>query len=621
MGTALTCFLNKKSRFGNMAGDFSFNSEVRFDKNALNNAALRRSRSFQVMIFLVLVTTLVTLPVFRLAELQLVQGAYNRQRAENNRIRPVSVAANRGQILDRSGKIFAANRVSRSVYLWPKERSPQQWRETAAALSPIVNVPADEIVQKIDKGGYKSALPVRISKDIDVATFVALGEQANNLRGVEIRVESSRDYPNQQLAAHLLGYVGEATLGELKANPEYPMGMIVGQMGVEKLANKTLEGVWGNRLIEVNAKGEEIQDLGVKDPVPGKPVQLTLDLDMQKAAEKALGERLGAVVAIDVKTGGLLTLASWPTFDPNIFTRKVTQKEWDRLQGPEKPFLNRAVQGYPVGSTFKIVTAVAGMESGKFSPDSTLGTSSSITIGGISFNEHSGGYGVIGFRDALAYSSNTFFYQVGMAAGPEQMSKWAKEMGIGGSINLDLLGLDAANHGQVPTPAMKTKMYGEDWYVGDTVTMAIGQGLVLCTPLELAVMVSTVANGGWRVQPHLLASQTDTPITKKVKTAIKPDTLKVVRQGLIDVVQKGTGRRMNDGTIPLSGGKTGTVEMPGRPDNSMYVGFAPADKPEVAIAVIVEGGGFGSVSAAPIAQEVFRTYFQKQGFKPTKKPE
>ncbi|MBD1830576.1 penicillin-binding protein 2 [Microcoleus vaginatus GB1-A2] len=603
-----------------MAGDFSFNSKIRFDKKGLDNPARQGSRSTQVMIFLLLVTTLVTLPIFRLAELQLVQGAYNRQRAENNRIRPVSVAANRGQILDRNGKIFAASRVSRSVYVWPKERSAKDWQEIADTLGPIVKLPAAEIIKKIDAAGYRSALPVRISKDIDVGTFVALGEQANTLRGVEIRVESSRDNPNQQLAAHLLGYVGEATLDQLKANPAYPMGMIVGQMGVEKLANSTLEGVWGNRLIEVNAKGEEIQDLGVKDPIPGKPVQLTLDLDMQKTAEKALGDRLGAVVAIDVKTGALLTMASWPTFDPNIFTRKVSQKEWERLQGPEKPFLNRAVQGYPVGSTFKIVTAIAGMESGKFSPDSTLVSSSSINIGGISFNEHGAGYGTIGFRDALAYSSNTFFYQVGMAAGPEEMAKWAKKMGIGGTINLDILGIDGANHGQVPIPAEKNKMYDEDWYVGDTVTMAIGQGLVLCTPLELAVMVSTVANGGWRVQPHLLASQTNTPITQKVQTGIKPATLNVVKQGLIDVVKKGTGRGLNDGTIPLSAGKTGTVEMPGHPDNSMYVGFAPADKPEVAIAVIVEGGGYGAVSAAPIAQEVFKTYFQKQGFKPTNKP-
>lgn len=600
-----------------MAGEFSFNTQIRFfDKAAMQNAALRRDRLFKGIFLMMLVTTLLSANTYRLVQLQLVQGHALRQRAENNRIRFLPVASNRGQILDRNGKIIAASRVSRSVYLWPKEQPAEKWPETVAWLGSILKIPPADILKKLESSGFQSALPIRITQNISASTFIALSEQADSLRGVEIRPESSRDYPHGATAAHILGYIGEATEEQLKKHPEYPMGMIVGQMGIERLANPTLEGVWGNRLIEVNARGEEIQELGVSNPVAGKPVQLTLDVDMQKAAEKALGERLGAVVAVDVKTGAILTMASWPTFEPNIFTTKVTKKEWERLQGPDKPFLNRAVQGYPVGSTFKIVTAVAGMQSGKFSPDSVLGTAAAIVIGGIAFHEHSGGYGVIGFRDALAYSSNTFFYQVGVAAGAEQISKWGRELGIGGSINLELLGLDGANHGQIPTPEMKKKLYGEDWYVGDTVTMAIGQGLVLVTPLELAVMVSTVANGGVRVQPHLLASQTNTAATKPVKTSIAPETLKVVRQGLIDVVQKGTGRRMNDGTIPLSGGKTGTVEMPGRPDNSMYVGFAPADKPEVAIAVIVEGGGFGSVSAAPVAQEVFRTYFQKKGFKP-----
>ncbi|MGE5659952.1 MAG: penicillin-binding protein 2 [Actinomycetota bacterium] len=602
-----------------MAGEFSSKSQFGFfDKATMQNAVLRRSRLYRGILLMMVITALAGLLSFRLAQLQLVQGEYHRQRAENNRIRLIPVASNRGQLLDRNGKVLAANRVSRSLYLWPKEVSPTQWQTNAAILSPILKIPQAEILKKLQQVGYKSALPVKISSDISTATFIALGERANELRGIEIRPESSRDYPNGSLAAHILGYIGEASLEQLKANPKYPMGMIVGQMGLERFANSQLEGVWGNRLIEVNAKGEEIQELGVAAPTAGKPVQLTLDLDMQKTAEKALGERLGAVVALNVKTGAILTMASWPGFNPNIFTRKVTKTEWDRLQGDDKPFLNRALQGYPVGSTFKIATAVAGMQSGKFTPDSTLATSSAITIGGISFHEHSAGYGVIGFRDALAYSSNTFFYQVGVAAGPEQMAKWGRELGLDGAINFQILGLDGATHGQIPTPEMKKKLYGEDWYIGDTVTMAIGQGLVLCTPLELAVMVSTVANGGWRVQPHLLASQTSLAETKPIKTAIAPETLNVIRQGLIDVVLKGTGRSLNDGSIPLSGGKTGTVEIPGHLDNSMYVGFAPADKPEVAIAVIVEGGGFGAVSAAPVAHEVLKTYFQKQGFKPKK---
>jgi penicillin-binding protein 2 len=598
-----------------MASNYTFKSGAGiFDKAAIENAVLRRHRFYRAILLMLIVTGLLAMPVFRLAQLQLVQGEYNRQRAENNRIRLFPVASNRGQILDHNGKILAASRISRSVYLWPKEKSAKEWQTTAAMLSSILKIPQAEILKKLAKVGYKSAIPVKISQDINVATFLSLSEQADNLQGMEIRSESNRNYPNSGLAGHILGYVGEASLEQLKANPKYPMGMIVGQMGIERIANSQLEGVWGNRLIEVNSKGEELEELGVIPPIPGKSVKLTLDLEMQKTAEKYLGERLGAVVALDIKTGAVLAMASWPNFDPNIFTRKVSKKEWDRLQGEDKPFLNRALQGYPAGSTFKIVTSTAGMESGKFTPDSTLFSSASITIGGISFNEHGAGYGTIGFRDALAYSSNTFFYQVGMAAGPEQMSKWGHELGIGGTINLKLLGLDGANHGQIPTPAEKQKLYGEDWYIGDTVTMAIGQGLVLVTPLELAVMVSTVANGGWRVQPHLLTSQAKE--AKPIKTKIAPETLNVIRQGLIDVVLKGTGRGMNDGSIPLSGGKTGTVEIPGHPDNSMYVGFAPANQPEVAIAVVVEGGGFGAVSAAPIAHEVFKTYFQKQGFKP-----
>ncbi|HLO49653.1 MAG TPA: penicillin-binding protein 2 [Kamptonema sp.] len=600
-----------------MAGNYTFKTGTGFfDKAALEYAALRRNRLYRAILLMLFITALIGIPIFRLAQLQLVQGDYNRQRAENNRIRLFPVPSNRGQILDKNGKILAASRVSRSVYLWPKEQSAKDWLVTANLLSSILKIPQAEIIKKLQQVGYNSAIPIRISQDINAATFLSLSEQAGNLQGIEIRPESSRAYPNGNLASHVLGYIGEASLEQLKANPKYPMGMIVGQMGVERIANSTLQGVWGNRLIEVNARGEELEELGVSPPTAGKPVELTLDLDMQKTAEKALGDRLGAVVALDIKTGAVLALASWPTFDPNIFTSKVTKKEWDRLQGEDKPFLNRALQGFPAGSTFKIVTATAGMQSGKFSPDSTLFSSASINIGGITFNEHGAGYGTIGFRDALAYSSNTFFYQVGMAAGPEQMSKWGHELGIGGTIDLKLLGLDGANHGQIPTPDQKQKLYGEDWYVGDTVTMAIGQGLVLVTPLELAVMVSTVANGGWRVQPHLLASQAS--VAKPIKTAIAPETLNVIRQGLIDVVLKGTGRGMNDGTIPLSGGKTGTVEIPGHLDNSMYVGFAPADKPEVAIAVIVEGGGFGAVSAAPVAHEVFKTYFQKKGFKPQK---
>lgn len=595
-----------------MATETLFDYQPKYVTTApdVHHSTVRRSRFHKGIILLLVISGLMSLYTIQLAKLQLVQGEYNRLWAETNRLRLSPVPAKRGEILDRKGETLATSRLSRSVYLWPQEQTPEQWQKTAKQLSEILKIPETKILEQLEQAGYRSRLPVRIYQDISASIFVSLAEEMGKSRGIEVRGESRRFYPHGNLASHLLGYIGEATLDELKANPKYPMGMIVGKTAIESKANAELEGVWGNRLVEVDARGNEIQEVGLQPPVSGKPVQLTLDYKLQKIAEEQLGKRRGAVVALDVRTGAILAMASGPGYDPNFFTRQLTAKEWNQLQGRENPLLNRAVQGYPVGSTFKIVTAIAGIQSGKYNPNSTLATSAFIRVGNVSFHEHNNaGYGVIGFRKALAVSSNTFFYQMGMRAGPEQISKWGKELGIGGSINLDLLGLDDANHGQIPTPAEKEKNYGEPWYVGDTVSMSIGQGLVLVTPLELAVMTSTVANGGWRVQPHLLASQTNTPETERVKTGISPAALNVVRQGLIDVVKEGTGRRLNDGTIPLTGGKTGTVEIPGRPNNSAYVAFGPADKPEIAIAVIVEEGGYGSVSAAPIAHEVFKGYF------------
>ncbi|NEP81338.1 MAG: penicillin-binding protein 2 [Okeania sp. SIO3B3] len=592
-----------------MAQDISLYSKFpHVARSAAQQIASKRSRLAQAFTMMLVITSLIGINAYRVVQLQLVQGEYNRERAENNRIRLVPVVASRGTIYDRKGKILAGNQLSRSLYLWPQEYSAAEWSEVATELSSILDISASDIINKLEEVGYDSPLAVRILSNLDPTAFIALAEKAGETRGLEVRTENIRHYPNGSLAAHLIGYTGEATKEELISNPKYPMGMIVGKMGIESTANSTLEGVWGNRLIEVDAKGNEIQELGVENPTAGKPVKLTIDLDIQKAAEKALGNRRGAAVAINPKTGEILAMASGPTFDPSLFTGKMTNSEWQRLQGASKPFLNRALQGYPPGSTFKPVTSVAGLESGKYSPNSKVGTYNSVTIGGITFNEHSGGYGFIGFRDALAYSSNTFFYQMAVNIGPEVISKWGRELGIGGSIDLKLLGIDG-NHGQIPTPKEKEEIYGEPWHIADIVTMGIGQGLVLVTPLESSVMVSTIANGGYRVQPHLLASQTGTAATKSIKTGLKPSTINTVREGLIDVVRKGTGRRLNDGTIPLSGGKTGTVELPGQADNAMYIGFAPAYNPEIAVAIAVEEGGYGSVGAAPVAKAIFDAYF------------
>lgn len=595
-----------------MQREISSVSEFRLADKTLQKEAKRQSRSIHhAIVLMLLVTGLLGAHVARLVQLQLVEGKQNRERAENNRVRLVPMASNRGKILDRTGKVLAGNNLARSVYLWPREQTPEQWQVTAEKLSPLLKISVAEILEKIEQVEPTSYRPVRLAQGIPPEVFVSLGELIGQMRGVEVRAEANRYYPEKSLAAHVLGYIGEATESDLKANPEYPMGMIVGQMGIEASSNNKIAGVWGDRLIEVNAQNEELRLMGERPPKAGEPVQLTIDLDMQKAAEEGLGSRRGAVVALNVKTGGVMVMASHPTFDPNLFTRKMTKAEWESLQGPENPFLNRAVQGYPPGSTFKIVTSAAGMESGKFPPDSILSTSAYITVGGIDFNEHSGGYGDIGYREALAFSSNTFFYQIGMSIGPEIISKWGHRLGIGPDTDLKLLGLGGGDYGQIPTPADKEKIYKEPWYVGDTVTTAIGQGLVLVTPLEATVMVSSIANGGYRVKPHLLASMTGTPETKPVHTGMKPATVAKIKEGLVAVVTDGTGQGLNDGTIPVTGGKTGTSEIIGQKSHSLYVAFGPADKPEVAIAVVVENGGFGSVAAAPIAKEVFQAYFGK----------
>jgi penicillin-binding protein 2 len=565
----------------------------------------KSTRAGRAGILLLLASGLLGIHAFRLAQLQIVQGAYNRQLAENNRVRPIPMIADRGMITDRNGKILAASQLSRSIYLFPRKQTPESWAITADRLGAVLNIPPEQILAKLAKIGYQSAVPVRIFQNLKEESFIALAE-GEAIPGLEIQPESSRSYPNQSIAAHVLGYIGEATEADMKKHPEFPMGMLVGQMGLERIIDDQVRGRWGSRLIEVDARGQETRLLGTQTAVAGQATQLTLDYKLQETAERALNGRRGAAVVIDIKTGAVLALASAPTFDPNLFTRRVGQKEWDAMMNQEQPFLNRALQGYPPASTFKIVSSVAGLQSGKFEPNSTLMTAGALNIGGVLFHEHGGGgYGEIGFKEALTVSSNTFFYQVGVKVGPEEIYKWGHKLGIG-ETKLDL---DGGSTGFIPTPDLKKKVYKEDWYTGDTVTMAIGQGLVQMTPLEMAVMVAAIANGGKQVKPHLLMSQTALPAMQPIDIGLKPSTIDVVRDGLIAVVKDGTAQQLSDGSIPPTAGKTGTAEVPGGADNAMYVGYGPVKDPRIAIAVVVEHGGFGAESAVPIAHAVYRTYF------------
>ncbi|MGK7923263.1 MAG: penicillin-binding protein 2 [Trichodesmium sp.] len=594
-----------------MVREFSFSFGFRKIENNYLLQKENQSRSiYPAIVIMLLTTTVIGLQVSRLAQLQLIQGQQNRERAEKNRIRPIPVPSNRGLILDRNGELLASNRLTRSIYLWPKEQPKEQWKITAAKLSPLLNIPADKILEKVEQAINSGERDIHIGYQVNRDTFVTLQERTREFPGVEVRAESTRYYPHGQLASHVIGYLGEVTPAELAANPEYQLRMMVGKMGVEASANDVLGGKWGKRLIEVNAQHREIGVFAEEEPQGGETIKLTLDLALQKTAEKALGFRKGAVVALDVDTGEILVMASYPRFNPNVFTKPMPEAEWRSLHSQEQSFVNRAIQGYPPGSTFKMVTSAAAMGSGKFSPYSIIHTSDSIYVGGITFNEYSGGFGAIGFRTALAYSSNTFFYRIGMAIGHKQIAKWSYKLGLGGK-NLHLLGIPVTYNGLIPTEEDKRQIYNDAWYLGDTVTMAIGQGLVLTTPLELAAATAAIANGGKQIKPHLFAALTNSPEMKPIPTGLKPEYVNMIKEGMIDVVDYGTGRSLNDGTIPLTGGKTGTSELIGQRSHSLYVGFGPAEQSKIAIAVIVENGGFGSVAAAPVAKQVFQTYFSK----------
>ncbi len=572
----------------------------------LTPRAVRSRRAFALFL---MASALLSIHVFRLAQLQIVRGNYHRQLADNNRIRRLPMVADRGNIVDRNGKVLAANQLSRAIYVYPREQSPASWKQTAAKLGPILGMEPQKILQEIEKvkDSYRSALPIRLVRNLKEEAFTALAE-AGDIPGLEIQPESTRYYPHKNLAAHVMGYIGEATEDQLRKHPDFPMGMLVGQMGLERLQDDQLRGTWGNRLYEVDVKGKELQMLGIQRPIPGKELKTTLDIRLQEAAEKGLAGRRGAVVVLDPKTGAVMALASGPTFDPNMFTRRITQKEVDEVfNNPQKPFLNRALQGYPPASTFKIISTIAGLQSGKYTPDSTIMTAGAIVIGGTAYHEHGngGGYGAIGFQEALTVSSNTFFYQVGVAVGPQAIFDWGHKLGIGETYTR----LDGESNGLIPTPELKPKISDEPWYTGDTVTMAIGQGMVSVTPMEMAVMVSAIANGGNRIKPHFLAEDFNQPGMQPEVIGLNKSTLDTVRKGLIAVVREGTAQSLNDGSIPPTAGKTGTAEVPGGEDNSMYVGYGPVNDPQLAIAVLVEQGGFGATSAVPIAHEIYKAYF------------
>ncbi|WP_016952366.1 penicillin-binding protein 2 [Anabaena sp. PCC 7108] len=574
----------------------------------------RNSQSIFLIVFTLLMTSAIGA---RLAYLQIIEGAKLRQRAESNRIRMIAKQPERGNIFDRNGKLLATTRYPRSVYLWPMAHTKPSWSVVGSRLSQLLDIPQEEMEKKLVQAGANSSTLIRIARDLNEAQITALKEYENELTDVEINTDAVRYYPQGRQLSHVIGYTRELTAEQLKKRKSegYRLGDVIGQMGVEKAYEKTLRGEWGGQQVEVDGAGRPLRVLGEKQAKPGNDLHLTIDVELQKTAEKALGNRNGAIVALNPNNGEVLGMVSHPTFDPNIFSKqKLSQKDWKTVQGEDHPLVNRALSVFPPASTFKIVTTTAGLESGKFSPNTVLQTYGSLNIGGTRFGEwNHAGFGPLGFVGALQWSSDTFFYQIGKGVGGPKLIEWTRKYGFGEKTGFEFSTEEAK--GLVPDETWKQKVWKMPWTVGDSINMSIGQGALQTTPLQVAVMFSVPANGGYRVQPHLFKDNGDAKKWRK-SLNMKPTTIKILREGLRKVVAEGTGKALNKPTIPPVAGKSGTAEAwnHGVKENHAWFGaYAPADKPEIVIVAFAEhsGGGGGSV-AAPMILEIMEEYFARK---------
>lgn len=570
-------------------------------------------RRFQAVFLLLLFVAILGAFGLRLFQLQVVEGERNRQRADSNRIRLVPKRPARGTITDRNGKILAGSRLSHTVSIWPIALPKEEWPAVVDRLATVLKMPAEDILRRVEQAGYSSIESITVAQGISQAQATALSEYLSDMPGVRLEAEAVRNYPNGDLAAHVLGYTGELTDTQLAARRDqgYRMGDVVGQSGAESAFEATLRGQWGGQQVEVDSAGRIIQILGEKPSVSGRDVQLTLDSELQRAAEAALGTRRGAIVAMDPNNGAILAMASWPTYDPNIFTGPISQDQWAQLQGSNHPFLNRTLRAFPPASTFKIVTTAAAIESGAFPPNTVLPTYPYLQVGGVRFGEwNHAGFGPLGFTGAMAWSSDTFFYQTARRMGGPPLIEMTRRFGFGRKTGIELV--DEESPGLVPDDDWKRETLGTSWVIGDAINMSIGQGYLTSTPLQVAVMFAVPANGGYLVQPHLLKDNEEARSWRE-SINLSDVTLDILRRGLRQVLTGGTATAMNVPHLPPFAGKTGTAEAPPGLSHAWFGAYAPMDNPEIVVVSFAEhsGGGGGRV-AAPMVLQVLEAYFGHQ---------
>lgn len=580
----------------------------------------RNPLQFRILLLVLVAVFILFALLSRLFFLQIVEGSIYKEKARSNRVHVQPMLAPRGTMYDRHSKVLASNAEAHSIFFDPRRLSNPQIYKALQALAGYLNTPYKELRERLD---FEHLQPVYLHHELSPQELAQVLEHRDKLPGVKVVSTLERQYPEGQYLGHFMGHMGQVSREELntEAYTGYYPGSMIGKSGLERQYEMFLKGSDGKQEQEISLDKEADPYTLHVPPVAGHRLQLTLDKDLQKYAYEALKSSgvAGSIVVMDPHNGEVLALVSYPTVDPNVFNRGLTQKQWDALQkNPLHPFLDRSINAYAPGSIFKVVTTLAALGTGHLTPERTFMSNGFLKVAGHTFFDwHRPGFGKVNIDNALAHSIDTVFYELSLEMGIEPIRDYSRLLGLGEKTGIDL---PQEGVGIVPDKAWKAKYIGKPWMPGDSVNASIGQGYVQMTPLQATRMVAAVANGGKLVQPHLIKGIYGPKNKTKPYTYAPPKPIpgipeehwEVVRKGLEGAVRYGTVKKLGVPGITVAG-KTGTAEtIPGQPNHAWIVGYAPVESPRYAITVFLEHGKSGGGKAAPLGGKILRYIFDQE---------
>ena len=544
-----------------------------------------------------------------LFQVQVLQAGYYRNLSETNRIRLIPIEAPRGRVLDRSGRLLATNRPAYHLMATPEDVTP----EVYPALAHLLHIPERVVRERMSSEREYPFAPVVLAADIPRELVFQIEELRPELPGISIQTEGIRSYPYGPIASHVIGYLGKISPDEYRKADRGRFGLnaLVGRTGIEKIFDSRLRGWRGAKEVEVNARGERIRVMKENPPAPGEDLVLTIDLEFQKRLTNLISGKKATVAFLDLKTDEIIALSSSPGFDPNVFVSpRGSEARLRFLEDRDAPLLDRGVSAaYPPGSVFKLVTALAGLESGKITPFTTFHCP-----GYFRLNEHSRifhcwrkeGHGTLDLYRALERSCNVYFYNVGKLVGPDFLARTARELGFGQTFEMEMTNLAP---GLVPDSVWKKNHFKQPWYPGETLSYAVGQGYLLVSPLQVLRLSAMIAKNGEWVEPRLVRDPEAPPRPEKKKIAIQEKNLKVIRQGMLKVVQSdyGTGQLARVDFDQLAA-KTGTAQAPPHKPHAWITGFFPYRDPQIAFVLMIEHGGSGGIDAARVLKRAVKIW-------------